>query len=57
MEYKKLEMLSKPERAAVEERRKYQNEWRAKNKDRVKEYNRRYWLKKAAEQAETSATK
>lgn len=49
MAHKNLNTLSAPERAAIEARRKYQNEWRAKNKNRVKEYNRNYWLKKAAE--------
>lgn len=34
---------------ANEMRKAYQKEWRAKNKDKVKEYNQRYWLKKAAE--------
>lgn len=28
---------------AKEERRRYQREWRAKNKDRVKAINQRYW--------------
>lgn len=32
-------------------RRDYQNEWRSKNKDKVKGYNQRYWEKKAAELA------
>lgn len=54
MAYTNLETLSASEKAAVEARRKYQNEWRAKNKTRVKEYNRNYWLKKAAEQAQSS---
>lgn len=27
--------------------RAYQREWRAKNKDKVKKYNREYWQKKA----------
>jgi hypothetical protein len=26
---------------------KYQREWRAKNPDKVREYNQRYWEKKA----------
>ena len=34
---------------AVEERRKYKREWSAKNADRVREYNRRYWERKAQE--------
>lgn len=32
---------------AVELRRAYQKAWRAKNKDRVREYNRRFWEKQA----------
>lgn len=30
-----------------EERRRYAREWRAKNKDKVAENNRRYWERKA----------
>lgn len=26
----------------------YHKEWRARNKDKIKEYNRRYWEKQAA---------
>lgn len=37
------------EELAQEERLSYFREWRAKNKDRVKENNRRYWEKKALE--------
>lgn len=33
--------------AAVEERRKYQREWRAKNKEKIKGYHETYWRKKA----------
>lgn len=28
-------------------RAKYLREWRAKNKDKVREYNRTYWVRKA----------
>lgn len=35
--------------AAKAARRAYHKEWRAKNKDKVKERNRRYWEKKALE--------
>lgn len=34
---------------AAEERRAYQRRWRAANKDKVREINQRYWLKKAAQ--------
>ena len=34
---------------AKEARRKYQHEWAAKNREKQKEYTRRYWEKKAAE--------
>ncbi len=30
------------------ERRAYQKEWRAKNKDKVRQYNRNFYLKRAA---------
>ncbi len=40
--------LSAEDRAVIEARRAYQREWRSKNKDKVKEHNRRFWLKKAA---------
>ena len=36
------------EAKAVEIRRAYYREWRTKNKDKVKAYNRNRWLKKAA---------
>lgn len=42
--------LSKEEQWAIKARRAYQRQWRAANKDKVKEHNRRFWLKKAAEQ-------
>ena len=34
--------------AAKQIRRDYQNQWRRKNRDKVKTYNQRYWEKKAA---------
>lgn len=40
---------------AAELRRAYQKEWRAKNKDRVREYNRRFWEKQAEKQSEIAA--
>ncbi len=40
---------------AAELRRAYQKRWRAKHKDRVREYNRRFWEKQAAKQNELSA--
>lgn len=42
-------LLSAEDRAAIEARRAYKKAWRAANKERVEEYNRRFWLKKAAE--------
>jgi hypothetical protein len=45
--------MNEPEKAAA---RAYQRAWRAKNKERVAEYNRRFWAKKAAQQAEQRAT-
>lgn len=40
---------------AAEARRAYQKAWRAKNKDRVREYNRRFWEKQASKQTEIAA--
>lgn len=40
---------------ARKERNRYHREWRAKNKDRVKAINTRYWAKKALERAEKEA--
>lgn len=45
-----LTKLSTEERAAIEARRAYKRAWNAKNKEKLREYNHRYWLKRAAEQ-------
>lgn len=37
------------EQKAIEARREYQRQWRAANKDKVREHNRRFWAKKIAE--------
>jgi hypothetical protein len=37
--------------AAIEARRAYQREWRKRNKDKIREYNDRFWTKKGAELA------
>lgn len=34
---------------ALEARREYYRDWRAANKDKVREYNRSYWERKAQE--------
>ena len=39
--YNELEELAKAEY------RKYKSEWRKKNKDKVRESNKRYWIKRA----------
>lgn len=41
--------------AARLERNAYYRAWRAKNKDKVKENNRKYWEKKAAQKAASAA--
>lgn len=43
------------EERAREERREYFRQWRAKNPDKVRENNRRYWEKRAAKKAQTEA--
>lgn len=37
---------------AAEERREYYRQWRAKNKDKVRENNRRYWEHRAEKKAQ-----
>ena len=39
---------------AKELQREYHRQWRAKNKDKVKEINNRYWLNKAQKEQEKS---
>jgi len=39
---------------AREKQREYLREWRKKNPDKVKEYNKRYWRKKALEMLKES---
>lgn len=41
--------LTESERAEVEARRAYKKAWREANKDKIKEYNKRFYAKKAAE--------
>lgn len=43
--------------AAAEARRQYQKNWYAKNRDKVKEYHKRYWERKAADTAAAKAVK
>ena len=45
---------NKLKEAAKEARRQYGREWRKKNPEKVREYNDRYWLKKAAAVAEVN---
>jgi hypothetical protein len=37
---------------AAQLRREYQREWRRRNREKVKEYNRSYWSRKAEAQRE-----
>ena len=41
--------MSDKKLSASEARRAYMNAWRAKNKERVKQYNKQYWERKAEE--------
>ena len=41
------------EERAAEERREYYRQWRAKNKDKVRESNRRYWERRAEKKGQT----
>lgn len=40
-------MKSSLSKAATSERREYYKKWRAEHKEQVKQYNERYWNKKA----------
>ena len=40
------------EESAREMKRQYLKDWRQKHKDKVKEYNAKYWKRKAVKQAE-----
>lgn len=40
---------------AVMARRAYSKEWRQKNKDRVRQYNKRFWERKAQELMQAQA--
>lgn len=44
--------MSKKKITAREAQRAYLNAWRAKNKDKVKQYNERYWQRKAEKMQE-----
>ena len=45
------------EELAREKQREYLREWRKRNPDKVKEYNKRYWRKKALEMLKESKKK
>ena len=38
-------------KAVIEARRAYHREWRRRNKDKIREYNERFWRKKGEELA------
>ncbi len=54
MGYKRidLKLISEDERKIIEARRAYKRAWRAANKERVAEHNRRFWEKQAAKQTD-----
>lgn len=43
--------------AAAEARRAYYKKWRAKNKDKVRDYNVRYWVKRAERESNEASRK
>lgn len=42
----------RPEEQARKARNAYAREWRAKNRDKVRQYNMAYWLKKAQDKGD-----
>lgn len=45
--FERLQRQQKEEAMIRCERNQYQNNWRSIHKDKVREYNRNYWLKKS----------
>lgn len=43
------------ENVGTQNRREYYRQWRANNKDRIREYNARYWAKRAERMAREQA--
>lgn len=52
-----ISKLPAEQRKAVEARRAYQREWRARNREKIKAYEERYWLKRGSEQTADQAEK
>ena len=42
------------EKKVAEAKKEYYRKWREKNRDKIKESNRRYWLKKALEMEQSN---
>ena len=47
--------MSNLDAAAIQARREYQRQWRARNPDKVRANNQRYWEKKARESLQNLA--
>ena len=52
-----ISTVTPEERKIIEARRAYQRIWRAAHKDRIQEHNRRFYEKKAKENAEKNETR
>lgn len=50
-----IDTISQEERRIIEARREYQRKWRAENKDKVQQHNKRFYEKKAAENKSRAA--
>ena len=50
-----LDAVSEEERERIIARRAYKKQWRAKNRERVAEYDRRFWDKQAEKQKSAPA--
>ncbi len=49
--------MEKTTKTAAEIRREYHRQWRAEHKDKVREYNRRFWERKEAKQTDQQPKK
>ena len=50
-----MPLSSEQKRKIAEAKREYHREWRAKNKERIQDYNARYWLRKVEESKQETA--
>ena len=53
---KNTDVFTEDEKTILMAKRLYAKQWREKNRDKIKEYNKRYWKKVADELSKTNET-